>query len=90
MITIQIPPPYRPYTDHISTLSVEGNSVSEIFIELLTRFPALTPHLKNPRGEIRPFINVFVNGANVKTLNGLNTKLKPGDVVQFIPSIAGG
>jgi molybdopterin converting factor small subunit len=89
-IRIEIPPPYRPYTKYTSVVSVAAGTVTEAFSALFEIFPELRKHIQNPKKEIRPFINIFVNGKNIKSLQGLNTTLEPGDIVQFIPSIAGG
>lgn len=90
MVTFHIPPPYRPYTSQAASVQVAGSTVSEAFSDLLVKCPDLGKQVQNPRGEIRPFINIIVNGSNIKILLGLNTPLHPGDVLHLVPNVAGG
>jgi molybdopterin converting factor small subunit len=57
---------------------------------LLAGFPAMRPHLTDRQGKLRPFVNLFLAAQNIKDLQGLDTPLGPEDVLNLIPSIAGG
>jgi molybdopterin converting factor small subunit len=57
---------------------------------LIELYPALKPHLYNGSGELRPFVNLFLNDENIKDLQGLETPLNESDRLMLIPSIAGG
>jgi molybdopterin converting factor small subunit len=90
MALILIPAPYRPYTDGASELAVQVKSVAQAVDVLLDRHPGLRPHLLNPQGKLRPFVNLFVNGTHIKDLGGQATPLEESDVLRIVPSIAGG
>lgn len=90
MPLLRIPSPLRPYTNGASQLDLTANDVSGALAELLAAHPDLKPHLFNEAGELRAFVNLFVNDENVRDLNGVQTPLKPTDTLMILPSIAGG
>lgn len=90
MPVLRIPTPLRAYTSGKSEVNVTGANVAEALTDLTTQFPAITPHLFNEGGDLRPFVNLFVGEHNIKDLQGINTPIKDGDKVMLIPSIAGG
>ena len=90
MPILRIPTPLRSYTEGQGEVPVAGETVGQAMEALVTTFPALRPHLYNPKGELRPFVNLFVREENVKELQGLGTPLAEGDKLMIIPSIAGG
>lgn len=90
MVQLLIPNAYRSYTASASEASLAGDTVGDALRDLLRQYPALRPHLLSPNGELRPFINLYVNGENIKTLQGMETALKAGDNLRMVASIAGG
>jgi len=80
----------RTYAEGQSEISLQGSTVGEVMDGLVTRYPALRPHLFNGDGQLRPFVNLFLNENNVRDLQGLATPLTEGDRLILIPSIAGG
>jgi molybdopterin converting factor small subunit len=90
MPTIRIPTPIRAYVNGVQELKVEGHNAGEAVESLLEKFPALRPHLTNTRGELRPFVNLFIGENNIRELQGLKTPLNDDDQLILIPSIAGG
>jgi molybdopterin converting factor small subunit len=90
MPTLRIPTPLRTYTGGQSEVAVQGATVGEAVNDLIARHPALRPHLLNGEGELRPFVNLFLNEEDVRHLQGVETPLKESDKVMIIPSIAGG
>ena len=90
MPAIRIPTPLRFYVNGRSEVPVQGRSVGEAMESLMTQFPALRPHLTDNRGELRPFVNLFLGENNVRDLQGLATPLEEGDKLLLIPSVAGG
>jgi molybdopterin converting factor small subunit len=90
MTILRIPTPLRPYTDGNSELELQGSTVAEAMEQLIELYPALKPHLYNGTGELRPFVNLFLNEENIKELQGLDTPLGEADRLMLIPSIAGG
>ena len=90
MSTVRIPTPLRPYTDGHKEIECAGASVSAALQDLTARFPALAPHLFNGDGHLRPYVNVFVNDQDIRSLQGEATALAADDRVMIVPSIAGG
>jgi sulfur-carrier protein len=90
MATIRIPTPLRSYTAGQSEIIVQGKTVGEAMEELVVEFPALRAHLYNGEGNLRPFVNLFVNNENIKDVLGIETPLKEDDRLALVPSIAGG
>jgi adenylyltransferase/sulfurtransferase len=90
MPILRIPTPLRSYTNGLSEVTVQGNTVDQAMLSLVEQFPAMQPHLYNTQGELRPFVNLFLGEDNIKDLQGLATPLKDGDRLMLIPSIAGG
>ena len=91
MPILKIPTPMRSYVNGLTELSVAGGTVGAAVQSLLEQYPALRPHLTNSRGDLRPFVNLFLGSDNVKDLpQGLNTPLSETDTVLILPSVAGG
>jgi molybdopterin synthase sulfur carrier subunit len=89
-IQVLIPTPLRRYTGGESKVSGSGQSVGEVLVDLNARFPGIMERVCEPDGEIRRFVNVFVNGENVRNLQGAATAVKAGDELGIIPAMAGG
>ncbi len=90
MSTLRIPSPLRPYADGQSEITVEAATVGEALSILTNRYANLRPHLYSQDGQLRPFVNLFINDEDVRQLQGLNTPIKATDRLILIPSIAGG
>lgn len=90
MPTLRIPTPLRTYADGQTEVSLQGSTVGEVMDGLVTRYPTLRPHLFNGDGQLRPFVNLFLNDSNIRDLQGMDTPLNESDRLMLIPSIAGG
>ena len=90
MPTIRIPTPLRPYTGGEGLATVQGATVAEALQDLLGQHPDLRPHLFNPQGRLRPYMNVFVDDDPIRDLQGLDTPLAADSQLKILPSIAGG
>ena len=90
MPSIKIPNPIRPYVNGQPAVTVRGMDAASALEDLFLQFPALRPHLTNTRGELRPFVNLFLGKVNIRDLQGLETPLQEHDQLILIPSIAGG
>jgi MoaD family protein len=90
MTILRIPSPLRPYADGVSEMEVQAENVGQAIEELTAKYPALQPHLFSEEGELRPFVNLFLNDEDVRHLQGIDTSLKDGDRLMILPSIAGG
>jgi MoaD family protein len=80
----------RGFTDRLSEIPLDGETVGEILQSLVKKYPDIRTHIFDENGSLRAFVNVFVGEANIKTLDGLATKVKEGDKVTLVPAIAGG
>ncbi len=89
-VTVLIPTPLRSFTGGEARVSAEGGSVAELLTALDVEYPGLRDRICERDGEIRRFVNVFVNGRNVREDDGAATALNPGDEVGIIPAMAGG
>ncbi|MBN2149489.1 MAG: MoaD/ThiS family protein [Anaerolineales bacterium] len=90
MPIIKIPTPLRTYTKGNSEVTLKGDTVAKTMQDLIAQHPALRPHLYNPEGNLRPYVNIFLDDENVRDLQGLETPLQESDRLRLIPSIAGG
>lgn len=89
-VTILIPSALRPFTDRKSELEAEGATVGEALANLVGQYPDLKRQIYEDDGKLRGFVNVFVEGTDVKKLNGLDTPVAAGASVMLVPAIAGG
>ena len=89
-INVRIPTPLRKLTNDQELVPVEGKTVAAAIIELQTRFPGIQERLVDDKGEVRRFVNVYVNEEDIRFLENQNTPLKDGDEISIIPAIAGG
>lgn len=90
MPTIKIPAPFRTYTAGTKEVPVQGETAAAALEDLLRQYPELRPNLFNPQGRLRPHINLFLEGINLRDLQGLETPLEPAATLRLVPSIAGG
>jgi len=87
--TIRIPPALRAEVGGVREVPAAGGSVRELLDDLVDRFPALRRQLVED-DEIAPFVNVYVEGEDVRTLEGLDTPVREGATVILLPAMAGG
>jgi molybdopterin converting factor small subunit len=89
-ITVQIPTALRRHTDGVGKLNCSATNLGELFSVLDEKFPQLKPHLRDGAGEIRRFLNVYVNEEDIRFLGGPSYAFQDGDEILLVPSIAGG
>ena len=89
-ITVQIPTALRRHTAGTDKLTCSATNLGELFSMLDQRFPDLKPHLRDEAGQIRRFLNVYVNEEDIRFLGGNTYAFNDGDEVLLVPSIAGG
>lgn len=89
-VQVLIPAPLRRYTGGESKVAGAGASIADVLEDLNAKFPGIKDRICEPDGEIRRFVNVFVNGQNVRKLDGALTSVKTGDEIGIIPAMAGG
>ena len=90
MTTIRIPTPLRPYTGGQAEVPVQGATVGAALGDLTERHPTLRQHLYTEGGDLRAFVNIFLNDEDIRQLRGPDTPLGETDRLMIIPSIAGG
>ncbi len=90
MIKVRIPTPLRPMTGGKNEVEITGNTIAEIIENLGAAHPGIKERLYDEQGEVRRFINIYVNEEDIRFLTGKETPLKDGDEVSIIPAIAGG
>jgi molybdopterin synthase sulfur carrier subunit len=89
-ITVLIPTPLRRFTGGEAKVAVAGSSVAEVLDALDAAHPGIGERLRDDSGQLRRFVNVFVNGQNIRDGQGIDTPLSAGDEVGIIPAMAGG
>jgi molybdopterin synthase sulfur carrier subunit len=89
-VTVLIPTPLRRFTGGEAKVVVAGSSVGEVLDALESAYPGIGERLRDDSGQIRRFVNVFVNGQNIRDGQGVETRLAGGDEVGIIPAMAGG
>ena len=90
MTTIRIPTPLRPYTNSQAEVPVSGATVGAVLADLTSQYPNLRQHLYNDTGELRAFVNVFLNDEDIRHIQGADTPVADRDRLMIVPSIAGG
>ena len=88
--TVIIPTPLRRFTDGVETVEVQGATVGDIFNQLESRFPGIRARLCEDNGDLRRFINVYVDGEDIRFLDRLQTSVNERAEVSIVPAIAGG
>ncbi|MDX6766079.1 MAG: ubiquitin-like small modifier protein 1 [Candidatus Methylacidiphilales bacterium] len=89
-IAVSIPPPLRGLTHNADTVNAEGATVGEIIADLEKNFPGIGDRLLDANGQIRRFVNIYVNGEDVRFLEDQSTPVKSNDELSIVPAIAGG
>jgi molybdopterin synthase sulfur carrier subunit len=86
---VRIPPTLREQTGGEREVAAEGDTVRDLLDDLMGRFPTLRQQLVED-DDLAPFVNVYVEGEDVRTLDGLETEVRPGSTVILLPALAGG
>ena len=89
-VRVRIPTPLRTATDGTAEVNLDAQDVEGVISELETRYPAMKGRLRDESGALRRFVNLYVNGEDVRFKNGLDTALQSGDELSIIPAVAGG
>jgi molybdopterin synthase sulfur carrier subunit len=89
-IRVRVPTPLRRFTGGESEVPADGASIKAVIEDLEQRHPGMRERLLDERGELRRFVNIYLNGDDIRFLDQLNSKVKDGDDVSIVPAIAGG
>lgn len=89
-VTVRIPTPLRSYTGGADQVRVEGGTIDEVLQALTAAHDGIGARILDSEGRPRNFVNLFLGGRNVRTLEGLSTRVADGDVLSIVPAVAGG
>ena len=89
-VMVRIPTPLRRLTSGQDKVSVEEGNLNDIITSLEQQFPGIKARLCDEQGELRNFVNLYVNGEDVRFLDGLDTAAEAGDEISVVPAVAGG
>ena len=90
MVRVRVPTPLRKLTNGVDEVNAQGNNVRALVEDLERNFPGIKERICDESGKIRRFVNVYVNGDDIRFLQNLETSLKEGDDISIVPAIAGG
>jgi molybdopterin synthase sulfur carrier subunit len=88
--TVRIPTPLRKLTNNEEVVQVNAGTIGEAIAELQSRYPGIRERLVDDKGDVRRFVNVYVNEEDIRFLKNQQTPLQDGDEISIIPAIAGG
>ena len=87
---VRIPTPLRKLTNNEEIVEISSGTIGDAITELQSRYPGIKERLVDDKGEVRRFVNVYVNEEDIRFLQNQDTPLKDGDEISIIPAIAGG
>jgi len=90
MVTVRIPTPLRTLTGGKSEVETTASDIQSMIESLNGQFPGLKDRVCDDKGEIRRFVNIYLNEEDIRFLQGKDTPLKDGDEISIVPAIAGG
>jgi len=89
-VKVLIPTPLQKFTNDQATLECTGSSITELLDSLEQSCPGIKERLCDDKGQLRRFVNFYVNSEDIRFLDGQSTALKEGDEVSIVPAVAGG
>jgi len=89
-VLIRIPTPLRRMTNGASKVEIDSSDVGDMVEKLDSSYPGFKDRLVDENGDLRYFVNIYLNGEDVRFLQGLDTATKSGDEVSIVPAVAGG
>ena len=89
-VKVLIPTPLQKFTNNQATLECDGSTIDELLNSLEQSCPGIKARLCNEEGQLRRFINFYVNNEDIRFLEGQQTALSEGDEVSIVPAVAGG
>lgn len=89
-IQVRIPTPLRKFTGGSESVTASGATVAAVVEDVESRHPGLKERICDDAGKVRRFVNLYVNGEDIRFLSSLDTPVKEGDEISIVPAIAGG
>ena len=89
-VLVRIPTPLRRMTNGLDKVEMEESSLADMIENLESSYPGFKERLLDENGDLRYFVNIYLNGEDVRFLKGLDTPTSSGDEVSIVPAVAGG
>ncbi len=89
-ILVRIPTPLRRMTNGEAKVELDSSNVAELVEKLDSSYPGFKDRLVDENGDLRYFVNIYLNGEDVRFLQGLDTSTNSGDEISIVPAVAGG
>lgn len=89
-VSVRIPTPLRTLTKGADEVKVNGNNIKDIIEDLEANYKGIKERICDEKGQIRRFINFYLNDEDIRFMDNLNTPVKDGDNISIVPAIAGG
>jgi sulfur-carrier protein len=89
-VKVLIPTPLQKFTNDEATVECDGSNIVELMNTLESKFPGIKNRLCDDKGELRRFVNFYVNSEDIRFLDNKETALNDGDEVSIVPAVAGG
>ena len=90
MAKVRIPTPLRKFTGGSEEVSANGATIAALVADMESHYPGIKERLCEADGKVRRFVNIYVNGDDIRFLSNLDTAVKEADEVSIVPAIAGG
>jgi molybdopterin synthase sulfur carrier subunit len=89
-VTVKIPTPLRKLTNGATSVDADGSTIGEVVVALEAAYPGIKERLVDESGDLRHFVNIYLNGEDVRYLDGLNSAVGDKDELSIVPAVAGG
>ncbi len=89
-VRVRVPTPLRKFTEGSDEVAANGDTIMAMFDDLEQNHPGIKERIMDETGKVRRFVNVYVNGDDIRFLKNVDTALKDGDSISIVPAIAGG
>ncbi len=89
-VMVRIPTPLRRITNGQDKVNADGDTLNNVIEALESDYPGIKERLCDETGQLRNFVNVYVNGEDVRFMDGLGTATSSGDEISVVPAVAGG
>ena len=88
--TVKIPTPLRKLTNNETSVDADGTTVRQIVESLESTYPGMRERLIDDNGDLRHFVNIYLNGEDIRYIDGLTSSVSDNDELSIVPAVAGG
>ena len=89
-VMVRVPTPLRRLTNNQDKVEVEASTIAEFIDSMENAYPGIKERLMDESGQLRYFVNIYLNGEDVRFLQGVETATQSGDEISIVPAVAGG